>query len=874
MSRRGNILPGAGTGNAGSAWTCAIRIPRPQALDELCYTAQCVGSLRPQLPLLGSAVLVLVVFAVFETWASLTVVEAAWIALATGVAIGALSGRRGILRLLGADQIQCAKVMCLGAVALGLLLGSAALVLPHTTGSVLALACALVVLLALAPAPASQFAFLASYALLRMLCQTTLVSAPALAAAAIAGLVAIALCAQARFARVQARLRLQHARIVQTAENKDCFQWETDAEGHLVNAGETLSKALGMEQRALSARFLWDLSALPRSRGGAATGGEETGAAQLREHHAAQDAFCDLLLGVRTRDGVHRLSLSGHPRYDARGRFTGFAGVGLDLTDYSKLQERLVAAAERDALTKLMNRACFNQRLEELLGGARTGRCATALMMIDLDKFKQANDLLGHQVGDRLLMQLAERLRTYIGADGFVGRLGGDEFGVVVHSYSEKAKLERLATELVANLGAPYQISGQRVEIGATIGIAIAPEHGDTVDSLVRNADLALYSAKARGGSKHRFFDTTLLEHALERRRLEIDLANAIENGELSVLYQPIVDAASERLCGFEALARWHHPERGEVAADEFIPLAEVAGMIHRLGEWVLREACVEAAQWPHDLRLAVNLSPTQLANPGLTSIVVNSLAHSRLAPNRLELEITENVFLEETEHSRALLRQLHDLGVNWTLDDFGTGYSSLRYLLKAPFSKIKIDREFVNGLSVPDSQKPSIVGTIVTLANNLGMLTTAEGVESLNDLKVARELGCSQIQGFVYGPKLTASEARSLAKTRLPIPVQGFEATRREPRMVVLRSADIVCNGQLLPGTVRNVSPNGAMIEVDWKIPVGARIEVHMDHEPARAGVVRWAEGIRFGVEFDEEVLVAVPQVRRFGRPARVSAA
>jgi len=245
------------------------------------------------------------------------------------------------------------------------------------------------------------------------------------------------------------------------------------------------------------------------------------------------------------------------------------------------------------------------------------------------------------------------------------------------------------------------------------------------------------------------------------------------------------------------------------------------------------------------------------------------------LPPNRLELEITENVFLEETENSRNLVKQLHDLGVNWTLDDFGTGYSSLRYLLKAPFSKIKIDREFINGLSVPDSQKPSIVSTIVTLANNLGMLTTAEGVESLNDLRVARELGCSQIQGFVYGPKLTSTEARSLAKNRLPIPAQGFDATRREPRMVVLRSADIVCNGQILPGTVRNVSPNGAMIEVDWTIPVGTRIEVHMDHEPTRTGIVRWVEGIRFGVEFEEEVALPMPQPRRYGRPvSRASAA
>jgi diguanylate cyclase (GGDEF)-like protein len=860
-------------GRQKSSWTSAIRIPRADALDELSYSAQCVEIMRPLLPVPGVVLFLYSAYLVTHAWPAPTLAQAAWLALSLAVAGATLSGSRGISRVLGTNQVLCGKIMCLGAVVLGLLLGSVGLVFPQGAAAMLALGCAIAVLITLGPLPPAQFAFLASYGLIGLLTRASPVPAGALALAMLVGLSAILLSARTRFVRARARMELQSARIAQKGESNGSFEWETDARGDLAYASETLFKALGMDRSAVLARPLWDLTGLtPKGREPERS---EAASALLNGRHEAQDAFCDVLLRVYAHDGAHRLSLSGRPQYDARGCFTGFRGVGLDLTDYSKFQERLVAAAERDALTKLMNRACFNQRLEELLSGLRTGRCATALMLIDLDKFKQANDLLGHQVGDKLLMQFADRLRSHIGSDGFVGRLGGDEFGVVLHSIAEKARLDQLARDLVKNVSAPYEISGQRVEVGATIGIAIAPEHGETVDALVRNADLALYSAKARGGSKHRFFDPTLLEHALERRRLEIDLADAIEKGELSVLYQPIVDAASERLCGFEALARWHHPQRGEVAADEFIPLAEVAGMIHRLGEWVLREACMEAAQWPSDLRLAVNLSPTQLANPGLTSIVVNSLAHSRLLPSRLELEITENVFLEETENSRNLLKQLHDLGVNWTLDDFGTGYSSLRYLLKAPFSKIKIDREFVNGLAVPESQKPSIVSTIVTLANNLGMLTTAEGVESLSDLRAARELGCTQIQGFGYGPKLTAQEARSLAKSRLPLPAQGFEATRREPRMVVLRSADIVCDGQILPGTVRNVSPSGAMIEVDWQIPVGAKIEVHMDHEPARAGTVRWVEGIRFGVEFDEQVPVPLPQVRRFGRPvSRASAA
>jgi diguanylate cyclase (GGDEF)-like protein len=873
MSRR-NLLFSHGDGRP--AWASAIRIPSADAPDELMHTAQCVEILRPLLPLLAATTLIYSAYAALEAW-PVTPLAGGWIALglATGAAI--LLGRGVFAARLAGNPVLSAKATAACAIALGLLFGSANAIFPGGYAGELALGCMIVALAVFAPLPLAQFAFLASFAAAGLVFGTGPVPAFGLVPAAVLGLAAILRSAQVRFARAKARMQLQKARIAQQAESNGSFSWETDGDGRLVQASESMFKALGREAGELLHRPLWDLMEPLKSGARDADDDAASGAGVLRQHHASQAAFCDAQLRAPATDGIHYLSLSGQPRYDLKGTFAGFLGVGLNLTDYTKSQEQLLAAAERDALTKLMNRASFNQRLEELIGSSGNRRQATALMLIDLDKFKQANDLLGHQVGDNLLMQFAERLRNFIKTDGFVGRLGGDEFGVVVSAFAEKHRIDQLASELIKHLSMPYEISGQRVEIGATAGIAISPEHGDTVDALVRNADLALYSAKARGRGGHRFFDVTLLEHALERRRLEIDLAEAIEKGELSVMYQPIVDAASERLCGFEALARWHHRKRGEVAPDEFIPLAEVAGLMHRLGEWVLRESCMEAAQWPSDIRLAVNLSPTQLSNPGLSSIVINSLARSQLPPSRLELEITESVFLEETEGARNTLRQLHELGVNWTLDDFGTGYSSLKYLLKAPFTKIKIDREFINGLSVPESQKSSIVSTIVTLATNLGMVTTAEGVESLNDLRVARELGCTQIQGFVYGPKLTASEARSLARTRVPVPAQGFEATRREPRMIVLRSADIVCNGEIRPGTVRNVSSNGAMLEVEWDIPVGTRIEVHMDHEGARGGVVRWVEGIRIGVQFDGDIPVALPLVRagRSNRPAsRASAA
>lgn len=831
----------------------AIRIPREDSSDELSYTAQCIEVLRPLLPLMGGVFFLFTLLLVWRNWPIATAPSAVWVAASLFISLPVMCGGASMVWKRYGNQILTAKIIGFGSAVTGLLLGSASGVFLYPLSLAPTLGCVIIGLVILAAFPLAQIVFLASFAVAEILLGEDPLPANALAFALVISFGGAWISAHARFVRAKTRMDLEKERFSRMASVDGSFAWQTDVCGNLIQSGEELFTALGRKADELLRLPLWSLVG----------SGTKCNKEQVREiafstdvlkrHHDMQAPFGELVVCARGKDGVHRLTLSGRPRYDASGAFIGFLGVGLDLTEYFKGQERLLAAAERDALTKLMNRACFNRNLEELLSGRRDGRCATALLMIDLDKFKQANDTLGHQVGDQLLRQFAERLKMLINSRGFVGRLGGDEFGVVLHEISDRARLDALAGDLVHHLSAPYEISGLKVSVGAAIGIAIGPEHGDTVDALVRNADLALYSAKARGGCKHRFFDTTLLDHALERRQLEIDLGNAIENGELSVQYQPIVDAETEMLCGFEALTRWRHPERGDVAADEFIPLAETAGLMSRLGNWILREACAEAAHWPASVRLAVNISPSQFESPGLTSAVVNSLAQSRLPPDRLEIEITENVFLEQSENTQAILQQLHDLGVRWVIDDFGTGYSSLKYLLNAPFSKIKIDREFVNGLSVPESQKRAIVGTIIALAKSLGMVTTAEGVESLGDLKLVRELGCSQVQGFVYGPALTALEARSFAKSRHPIVAEGFEVTRREPRMVVLRSADILCGGQVFPGTVRNVSSSGAMLETEGYIAIGSRVEIHMDHDKPHSGVVRWIDGIRFGVQFDE---------------------
>lgn len=853
MATKRKLLSLKGAGPIKADWTSGIRIPRENSSHELSYTAQCVEVLRPLFPLMGGMLLIYTSLLLVRNWGSIGFAGAIWFAGALGLALPLLLGGIRLSRKLRANQISTARIICLGGALCGILLGSegAVLAFPHSVA--ITLACVMIGMVILAAFPLAQMIFAASFAVSELVLGADGLPPGVVAFSLAFSFAAIWASSHVRFVRASARMDLQNERLSRMSEQMGSFIWETDSDGRLTRASEGMFKVLGRPASELVGEYIWALVGPEANCNKRQEREIAFGTDILRRYQVMQAPFGDLTICARARDGIHSLSLSGQPRYDAAGNFVGFMGIGLDLTEFTRVQERLLASAERDALTRLMNRACFNDRLEELLGGTQGGRGATALLLIDLDKFKQANDTLGHQVGDQVLRQFSERLRMFINSSGFVGRLGGDEFGVVLHETTEVRRLEALAGELVRYLSAPYEISGIKVTIGAAIGIAIGPEHGDTVDSLVRNADLALYSAKARGGNCHRMFDSSLLDHALERRQLEIDLGKAIENGELMLQYQPIVDSGSEKLSGFEALVHWRHPVRGDVAADEFIPLAETAGLINRLGEWVLREACAEAAQWPAHIRLAVNLSPSQFSSPGLTTVVVNSLAQSKLPPGRLEIEITENVFLDEAESTQTILRQLHDLGVRWTLDDFGTGYSSLKYLLKAPFSKIKIDREFISGLSVPGSQKRPIVATIVALAENLGMETTAEGVESHQDLKAVRELGCGQIQGFVYGPKLDAREARTLARSRLPIATEGYEVTRREQRMVVLRSADVIYRGEKLYGTVRNVSSSGAMVEAEWQAAVGSRVEIHMDHDRPRKGMVRWVDGFRFGVQFDE---------------------
>jgi predicted signal transduction protein with EAL and GGDEF domain len=365
-------------------------------------------------------------------------------------------------------------------------------------------------------------------------------------------------------------------------------------------------------------------------------------------------------------------------------------------------------------------------------------------------------------MGDRLLQAVAERLKAEVRGDNLVARLGGDEFAVVLASDVSPNEASNFADRLIKILSARYEIDGIELVVGASVGIALSPGDGETGEELTRNADMALYRAKSDGGGVHRFFEREMDRQAQKRRDMELDLRRAFANGEFELHYQPLVDLAADRISGFESLLRWRHPEKGMISPAEFIPVAEDIGLIVALGEWVLREACAEAAKWPADVKVAINLSPVQFRSRNLVQAVISALAHSGLSPLRLELEITESVFLAETEANLAILHQLRELGVSISMDDFGTGYSSLSYLRSFPFDKIKIDRSFVKDLS-QRSDCVAIVRAISSLGRSLNITTTAEGVETIDQLDWLRAEGCNQVQGFLFSAARPAAEIEQL---------------------------------------------------------------------------------------------------------------
>jgi len=424
--------------------------------------------------------------------------------------------------------------------------------------------------------------------------------------------------------------------------------------------------------------------------------------------------------------------------------------------------DQLHFLAYHDSLTGLLNRAAFRDLLNQALDNINVSDEEPALVFIDLDHFKSVNDSHGHEFGDRLLKGVADRLIEIASPGVQIARLGGDEFGVIVLGGEQPATAMTEAEKIVEALRQPFVLEGQHFHIGASCGVARASSCAEDLDVLIKAADLAMYHAKASGRSGAVLFEPRMLEEQEERRALEEDLRAAVHDGDFQVFYQPLVDVSSGRITSFEALLRWPHPTRGMIAPETFIPLAEETGLIVQIGEWVLRKACMEAASWPTEIAVSVNLSPLQFRNPALLSTIVNILGQSGLNPQRLQLEITETALLGASQRNGEILRSLRSLGVRIVIDDFGTGYSSMSYLQNFEIDKIKIDRRFVQGLETGTSSAAAIIQAIINLSTNIGVGTTAEGVETEEQLNSVLQRGCTEVQGYLFSRPLTAEDARA----------------------------------------------------------------------------------------------------------------
>ena len=618
--------------------------------------------------------------------------------------------------------------------------------------------------------------------------------------------------------------------------------WETDRRGNLTYLSGPVAETLGRDLKQLMGRPFTELFNLKEQSGD----GERT----LTFHLSARSSFSDLAVRAAVNDEERWWSVNGRPTYDTFDNFAGFRGSGTDLTEKRRSQEHASRLAHFDSLTGLSNRFRMSQTLEKILLAPQVHNRACAVFLLDLDRFKQVNDTLGHPAGDALLKHVAQRLERVVGKMGRVGRLGGDEFKVILPGKIEREMLAQLAERVIESLSQPYSIEGSRVMIGASVGIALAPDDGVTSEALIRNADLALYAAKDGGRGRHHFYAADLHSDAEERRKMEEDLRDAVTTGGLELYYQPVVQVSTEKITGFEALLRWNHPQQGWISPARFIPVAEDTGLIAPIGEWALRKACQDLATWPESVRVAVNVSPLQFANPSLPLIVTNALANAQVSADRLELEITESVFLNDDEGTDQMFKSLKAIGVRLALDDFGTGYSSLGYLKTAPFDKIKIDQSFVRGATQPGSRNGAIISSIVSLAEALGMETTAEGVETLDELDLVRMLGCSHVQGYIYERPLSAMNAMARLTTGLMAIAEGPRSARAA-RQSMLRKVLLEHAEHSYDGMIRNISQTGALIEGLWNVPAGTMFRVHLAENHIVTGTCRWSSDDRMGMEF-----------------------
>lgn len=625
--------------------------------------------------------------------------------------------------------------------------------------------------------------------------------------------------------------------------------WSTDDQGRITYLSESVCELLGRPAPALIGSPFADLF----SQGEEAASHQRT----LPFILTKQSKFDDLPLKAATLDdGEIWWAVSGKPYFSSGKKFAGYRGSGTDITAQRRTAKDTSRLATYDSLTGLLNRFRMSQLLETTLSAFKAQRRACSVMLIDLDRFKHVNDTLGHPAGDALLKQVAERLIKVVGDREKISRLGGDEFQIILQDVDDRGALGEMAERIIKSLSHPYMVDGSRCIIGASVGVAVSPFDGQSSEDLIRNADLALYAAKGGGRGRFRFYSSDLLQAAEDRRILEEDLRDALGKDEIWMAYQPVVDAKTDVVTGFEALIRWNHPERGAISPSVFIPIAEEANLIGSLGEWALYKACEQAAKWPGKLKVSVNVSPIQFANDLLPKIVESALTSSGLPPERLELEITEGVFLQETADTDTMFKALKKIGVRLALDDFGTGYSSLGYLKTAPFDKIKIDQSFVRGATELESRNGAIIAAIVALARALDMETTAEGIESLDQLALIRELNVSHVQGYVYSQPVSNEVLLERCQAGDWSITPSGPAVTRGDRLSMYRKIGAIHENHCYNVVLRNLSVTGALIEGIVDVPMGTRFVLDFgDGQLAVSTVVR-SLGHQQGLEFEERLV------------------
>jgi diguanylate cyclase (GGDEF)-like protein len=570
----------------------------------------------------------------------------------------------------------------------------------------------------------------------------------------------------------------------------------------------------------------------------------------------AHKAFSGFAVRAARRPEGPVLRLAGQPVFSSAGRFAGFRGTGADITDEYYREEETARLARYDSLTGLSNRHRMAHQIETTLTAFKAARRNCAVMMLDLDRFKHVNDTLGHAAGDELLKQVAARLTRAIDRECEIGRLGGDEFQVMIPDVDDRGVLAELAMKIIAMLKQPYSLEEGRCVIGASVGIAIAPHDGVTREEIVRAADLALYAAKNGGRGQYRFFSGELENETIFRRRLEAHLGAAVQEEQLFLRYEPIVDAASQAVQALEAHVCWNHAERGIIDEEEFAQIVEGSSLIGEVGMWAITEACRRAVEWPESVRVAVNVPVPLFLSESFVEQVNEALVATGLAPNQLELEISEAVFFGETSIVDRTLASLFKLGVRMTLDEFGSGYSSLAYLRRAPFDSIKIDEKLVAEAERHDSRELGLVRAIVALAGALQMDTIANGIESAGLLAALQECGVRYLQGPIFSePVDEATIGEEMAGGAWKIE-PGTDRTRRARRRTVFRKIQVIHDDYAYEVTLRNLSRTGALIQGLADVPKGTQFVVDLGGGQLAVATVTRSSGDTQGLEFEQSLV------------------